>query len=375
MKNNIFRINIIIIIISFFSIFFNSCEKKESNRSNPYNYQLPEQENDGWEVSSLSEVGMDASAIEEIAENILIDQFKGIHSMLIIRNGFLVFEEYFKNYNGDDLQHIFSITKSVTSSLTGIAIENGFFQGVEDSVLTFFPQYNIDNLDKQKLKLKHILTLTTGFEWDEKTYPYTDPRNSEYQMVQTDDWMEFVLQRPLSHNPGEIYNYNTGAVHLFSAIFKESTGLFADEFAEQFLFEPLDITEYFWNSDNQGFPCTGATLGGLKMKARDVAKFGYLYLNDGKWNNIQVIPKYWIEESVIPRINIDQNFQYGYLWRIGHYEINGNNIDYFLAAGFGGQTLFIVPELDLMIVFLCWNNPKDADIQIPIIIILNSILN
>jgi CubicO group peptidase (beta-lactamase class C family) len=366
---------ILFAISSLTLIFLNSCKKEELKPNNHYTYQKPELKNDGWEVSSLSEVGMDVTLIEELTENIINDQYKGIHSMLIVRNGLLVFEEYFKGYNSDDLQHIFSITKSVSSSLTGIAIDKGFLQGVEDSLLTFFPQYNITDPIKQKLQLEHILTLTTGFEWDEKTYPYTDPKNSEYQMFQTDDWMEFVLQRPLSHNPGEIYNYNTGSVHLLSSVFKESTGLFANEFAEQYLFEPLGITDYFWNTDNQGFPCTGATHGGLKMKARDVAKYGFLYLNNGKWGNIQVISEYWIEESVIPRLDIDQAEQFGYLWRIGHYNIDGNKVVYYLSVGSGGQTLIILPDLDLMIVFLCWNNPNDADILIPMVLIFNSILN
>ena len=369
MKLNRTLIHIIILILLV------SCKDKMDVDLNAYTYHLPEYLNDGWEVSSLSEVDMDVSAIEEITDNILNDQYKGIHSLLIIKDGFLVFEEYFKGYNSDDIQHIFSITKSVSSSLTGIAIDKGFLHSVEDPVLSFFPQYNITDSIKQKLQLKHILTLTTGFEWDEKTYPYTDPKNSEYQMFQTNDWMEFVLQRPLSHNPGEIYNYNTGSVHLLSSVFKESTGLFADEFAEQFLFEPLGITEYFWNTDNQGFPCTGATHGGLKMKARDVAKYGFLYLNNGKWNNVQVIPEWWIEESVIPRIDIDQTEQIGYLWRLGQYDINGNKVDYYLSVGSGGQTLIVVPELDLIIIFLCWNNSIDADILIPMILILNSILN
>ena len=375
MRYYIFRINIITVVVLFLLIFLNSCKKEESKPSNHYKYQIPEQKNDGWNVSSLSEVGMDVSAIEEITDNILNDQYKGIHSMLIVRKGFLVFEEYFKGYKSDDLQHIFSITKSVSSSLIGIAIDKEFLQGVEDSVLSFFPQYNITDPIKQKLLLKHILTLTTGFDWDEKTYPYTDPRNSEYQMFQTDDWMEFVLQRPLSHNPGEIYNYNTGSVHLLSSVFKESTGLFANEFAEQYLFEPLGITDYWWNTDNQGFPCTGATHGGLMMTIRDVAKYGFLYLNDGKWNNIQVIPEYWIEESVIPRIDIDQTEQLGYLWRLGHYDINENKVNYYLSVGFGGQTLIIVPDLNLMIVFLCWNNSNEADTLIPMVLILNSILS
>ena len=97
-------------------------------------------------------------------------------------------------------------------------------------------------------------------------------------------------------------------------------------------------------------------------------------MNDGKWNNIQVIPEYWIEESVIPRIDIDQTEQLGYLWRLGHYDIDENKVNYYLSVGSGGQTLIIVPNLDLMIVFLCWNNPNDADILIPMVLILNSIL-
>ncbi len=375
MRYYLFRIHIITVVVLFLLISINSCKEEESIASNHYKYQLPEQKNDGWNVSSLSEVGMDVSVIEEIAENIINDQYKGIHSLLIIKDEFLVFEEYFKGYNSEDLQHIFSITKSVSSSLIGIAIDKEFLQGVEDSVLSFFPQYNITDSIKQNLLLKHILTLTTGFDWDEKTYPYTDPRNSEYQMFQTDDWMEFVLQRPLSHNPGEIYNYNTGSVHLLSAVIKESTSLFADEFAEQYLFQPLGVTDYFWNTDNQGFPNTGATHGGLKMKARDVAKYGCLYMNKGKWNNIQVISENWIEESVKPRINIDQTQQFGYLWRLGNFDIDGDKVNYFLSVGSGGQTLIIVPDLDLMIVFLCWNNSNDADIQIPMVLILNSILN
>ncbi|MCD4732140.1 MAG: beta-lactamase family protein [Bacteroidales bacterium] len=375
MKHEIIQINIIVTTTLLCAIFLYCCEKEESNNSNHYNYKIPELINDGWEVSSLTDEGMNTSVIEEIAENVINDQYKGIHSMQIVRNGFLVFEEYFKGYDRDDLQHIFSITKSVSSSLIGIAIDEGFLQSIEDPVLSFFPQYNITDSIKQKLRLKHILTLTTGFDWDEKTYPYDDSRNSEYQMFQTDDWMEFVLQRPLSHNPGEVYNYNTGSVHLLSSVIKESTGLYANEFAEQYLFQPLGITDYFWNTDNQGFPCTGATHGGLKLKARDVAKYGFLYLNNGKWNNIQVIPEYWIEESVIPRIDIDQAEQFGYLWRIGHFDIDGNIVDYYLSVGSGGQTLIIVPDLDLIIVFLCWNNSNDADILIPTVLILNSIIN
>ena len=354
-------------------ILTSNCTKDVPTDNIHYTYKIPEQINDGWEVSSLSEVGMDVSIIEKITENILNDQYKGIHSMLIVKDGVLVFEEYFKNHNRDDLQTIYSITKSVTSSLIGVAINERFITGVEDSVLKYFPQYNILDIEKQKLQIEHILTLTTGIDWDEKSYPYTDPQNSEYQMVQSNDWMEFVLQQPLIFTPGEEFNYNTGAVHLLSAVIKQSTNLFADEFAGQFLFEPLGITEYEWNTDNLGYPCTGATFQGLKMKARDVAKYGFLHLNKGKWNGNQVIPVVWVEESTQKHVDVDDDRGFGYLWWIGSHTMNGKEIPHFFAAGYGGQTIHIVPELDLMIVFTCWDHAQDADIFLPMIMIYSAI--
>jgi len=354
-------------------ILTSNCTKDAPPDIIKYTYKIPEQLNDGWEVSSLSEVGMDVSIIESITENILNDQYKGIHSMLIVKDGALVFEEYFKNHTRDELQTIYSITKSITSSLIGIAINVGFLPGVEDSVLRYFPQYHIPEIEKQNLQIEHILTLTTGIEWDEKSYPYTDPRNSEYQMVQSDDWMEFVLQQPLVFTPGERFNYNTGAVHLLSAVIKQSTKQFADEYAGQFLFEPLGITEYEWNTDNLGYPCTGATFQGLKMKARDLAKYGFLHLNQGKWKGNQVIPEVWVEESTKKHVDVDSDREFGYLWWIGSYSMNEKEITHFYAAGFGGQTIHIVPELDLMIVFTCWDNAQDAEIFVPMIMIYSAI--
>jgi CubicO group peptidase (beta-lactamase class C family) len=364
-----FNITLILILL----ILTGNCKKDFPSDHIHYTYIKPEQVNDGWKVSALSEVGMDVSIIERITENILNDQYRGIHSMLIVKDGVLVYEEYFNNHNRDDLQTIYSITKSITSSLTGLAIQEGFIAGVEESVLQYFPQYNIPDNEKQKLQIKHILTLTTGIVWDEKTYPYTDPRNSEYQMVQSDDWMEFVLQQPLLFNPGETFNYNTGAVHLLSAVIKQSTTLFADDFAGQYLFEPLGISEFEWNTDNLGYPCTGATFQGLKMKARDVAKYGFLHLNKGKWNGNQVIPEAWVEESTQEHVDVTDDRGFGYLWWTGSYTMNEKEIPHFYAAGFGGQTIHIVPELDLMIVFTCWDNAQDADIFLPIIMIYSAI--
>ncbi len=343
---------------------FSSC--KNGNVVDPeaqYTYQIPEYLDDGWQVSSISEQDMDTEIITEMTNNILSGQYRGIHSMLIVKNGVLVHEVYFEEYERKSLQIIYSITKSITSALIGIAIDQGLISGVEDPILDFFPQYDISDTQKQQIKLKHLLTLTSGFDWDEKTYPYSDPRNSEYGMVRSNDWMKYVLEEPLADEPGTKYQYNTGSVHLLSGVIKNVSSLYANEFAEEYLFQPLDISEYEWNTDPQGYQCTGGTNGGLRLKARDVAKFGYLFLNSGRWHGTQVVPEAWIKESTREHVQVSDTKRCGYLWWLDELI----NIDHFYAAGYGGQSIHIVPELDLMIVLLCWDTEPDADIFGPIL--------
>jgi CubicO group peptidase (beta-lactamase class C family) len=326
------------VLISVLVLCISSCTDENVAPDALYTYQIPEQLDDGWTVSSLSEQGMNTGIITEMTNNILSGQFRGIHSMLIVKNSRLVHEVYFDDYERNSLQIIFSITKSVTSALIGIAIDQGLISSVDAPLLNFFPQYDIQDPQKQNIQLQHVLTLTSGFDWDEQTYPYSDSRNSEYGMVRSSDWMEYVLEKPMAGEPGTTYQYNTGSVHLLSGVIQNASGSYANEFAESNLFQPLDISEYEWNMDAQGFQCTGGTNGGLRLRARDVAKFGYLFMNDGKWQDTQVVPETWVD-----------------------------GLDYFYAAGYGGQTIHIVPELELMIVLLCWNTEPDADIFGPIL--------
>jgi CubicO group peptidase (beta-lactamase class C family) len=144
---------------------------------------------------------------------------------------------------------------------------------------------------------------------------------------------------------------------------QNASGSYANEFAEDYLFQPLDISEYEWNMDAQGFQCTGGTNGGLRLRARDVAKFGYLFMNDGKWQDTQVVPETWVDESTTERVQVINTRYCGYLWWSDEF----SGLDYFYAAGYGGQTIHIVPELELMIVLLCWNTEPDADIFGPIL--------
>ena len=301
-------------------------------------------------------------------------QFNGIHSLLIVKNGSLVHEAYFEDYRISSLHTVFSVTKSVTSALIGIALDQGLIHDVEDTVLSFFPQYLIQDPGKEKIKLHHLLTLTSGIAWDEKSYPYSDPRNTETEMVATSDWMKFVLEQAMQSDPGTEWVYNTGSVHLLSGIIWHASGMYADEFAEQMLFRPLGIQGYEWNKDPQGHPCTGGTLQGLRLQSRDVAKFGYLFLNRGRWKDQQVVSETWVVKSTRKHIDFDDESGFGYLWRTGGHIVNGKVIPHFFAAGYGGQTIHIVPELDLMIVFTCWGEREDADIFLPMLMIYDAIL-
>ena len=350
-----------------------SCEKKNEIILPEYTYEMPEQLDDGWTVSSLDMEGMDTEKIEQVTRQIMGGQFAGIHSLIIVRNGKLVHEAYFDDYDRSDLQTVYSITKSISSALIGIAIDDGLIHSENDTILSFFPEYSIQNQIKKNIKLHHLLTLTSGFEWDEKNYPYSDPRNTETQMVAEDDWMKFVLDQPMMSTPGTEWVYNTGSVHLLSGIIKHTSGMFVDAYAEQELFKPLGIQSYEWNKDPQGYPCTGGTQQGLRLKSRDVAKFGYIFLNEGKWDNLQVVPEAWVKTSTSKHVDISSEQGFGYLWRTGAQTFKGKIIPHFYAAGYGGQTIHIAPELDLMIVFTCWDEAQDASIYLPMIWIYSAI--
>jgi len=341
-----------------------------------YIYQIPEKLDDGWDVSSLSAEGMDESLIVKATSQIMNEKFKGIHSMAIVKNGRLVHEKYFKDYKRESLHRIHSITKSISSLLIGIAIDQGFIKNAEQSIYSYFPDYKseFDKPAKRKIKIEHILTLTSGFNWSERQYPYSDQRNNEYHQVRSDDWIGYVLEQPMRDEPGTRWEYNTGSVHLLSGIIKQATGQFADKFAEQYLFDPLGIKHYEWNKDPQGYPCTGGTHGGLRMRTRDLAKIGSVVIDEGKWKNRQIVSNEWVKDSTALHYAPPDYNAIGYLWWRQSFVIHGTKIQMIYGAGYGGQSLTIVPDLDLIVVFTCWTQPRDAMILGPMLMIVNSAL-
>jgi len=365
LKNLFFKRNIFSsAVIMVFSLLITECFSQED-----YRYRIPRKLNNGWEVSTLDKEGLNSEIIIRVTDQILKEQYKGIYSYLIVKKGKLVHEVYFKGRDRNTLFDIMSITKSVSSTLIGISIDKGLINSVNGSVLSLLPQYADEKVDpgKNDIKLKHILTISTGLEWYERQYSYTDPRNSETQMVRYRDWMKFVLTRPMQYEPGTVYNYNTGSVHLLSAIIKNVSGVYADKFAEKYLFGPLGIKEYYWNKDKMGYPCTGATHGGIKIKARDLAKFGQMILNNGTWKGKQVVSEKWVKEATKKQIEIKNNINNcGYLWWPGFYKMYGKKIDFIASYGYGGQTMYIVPEYELIFIFTCRLAEEDANVGMPV---------
>lgn len=320
-----------------------------------YDYQMPTKFNDGWEVSSLLAEGIDIEPIEEISRQIREwESLEEVLSLLIVKNGKLVHEVYSPYCQRNTLHVLASITKTVTSTLIGIAIDQGFIESVDAKVYELIPEFADEITDPsfKNISLKHILTMTSGLDWNERV-SYNDPRNDEFQMVESENWMRYVLSKPVVAQPGTRFNYNTGSIHLLSAVIKSASGMYAHQFAEKYLLHPMGIYGYQWNKDPMGYPCTGGTDGGIGLRTRDLAKFGWLFLRDGKWKGKQIISEHWVKQAPRNYTQMSGRRRYAFNWFSGSMTINRKQFDYIATFGYGGQTLYIVPEYDLILAITC----------------------
>ena len=289
-----------------------------------------------WRVSSPEEQGLDSTRIVAILEHITQQQID-IHSLLIVRHGYLVTEAYWAPYSKETKHPLFSGTKSFTSALLGIALEDGKFRGVEQKVLDFFGNADPGKLDpvKKDITVEHLLTMSSGLK----------PTPSS-PLFSNENPIQFVLDLPMEKKPGEAFAYNSAALHLLSGILRQTTGTDIFAYAQTRLFTPLGISDVTWQTDSKGLHLTAT---GISMTPRDWAKFGYLYLQNGTWNGKQLISPTWIAQSTQKQIdttgkmNAAENDGYGYLWWM-------NGFDGYSAHGFGGQYLFVIPALDVIVV-------------------------
>ena len=336
--------------------------------------EIPVRLDDGWEIASMESVGINAKRVYQLTKQIDEGKLKGQRSLAIIKDGKLVYEAYFDGYDRESLHRIYSVSKSVTSILIGIAINKGFIEGVNEPLVKLLPHYTniLKNPNKNEITLKNVLTMSPGFEWDEESISFSDSHNSHTQMSRTNDWAKFVLSRPIIFEPGTKWIYNTGNTHLLGVILKTKTGLQANEFAEKYLFEQLQINKYKWNSDPMDYPCVGGSNGGLRLMTRDFAKIGQLILDEGKWKGVQVVSKSWVDESTAIHINATNISKYGYLWWRDKYKIKGKVLNAICGYGYGGQSLRIFPELNMVIAMTSWSKSSSAQTLPVLLRILNA---
>ena len=326
-----------------------ACSGAGANSS--YEYKPPADMGDGWETAALQDYDLDSDKITAMMQDIQDGGYDSLHSLLIVKDGKLVFEAYFQGYDQNRMHFVASVTKSVTSILIGIAIDQGLIQGSDQYLTELLPAYR-ELLDadplKQKLQLWHILTMTSGLEWDEDTYPYGDLRNDATRMERNSDPVRFVLDRPLVREPGEQFQYCGGNSMLLSAILEEAAGMTAAEFAKSYLFDPLGISQYQWKAYADGHTNSD---GGLSLRPRDMAKIGQLMLNGGSWNGVPIVSSEWVAESTRARIKATLIARYGYQWWRDSQTVLLETVDSYFAAGFGGQMISVYPSQNMVIVF------------------------
>jgi CubicO group peptidase (beta-lactamase class C family) len=337
--------------------------------------------NDGIHTSTLAAVGMNASVISKLLQEIESGVYPNRHSLLIYKNGKLVVEKYFtgkdeKAWTGDlgivthtanTLHDLRSVTKSVVAACIGIAIGQGKIKSVNQKLFEFFPEYVVyDTGAKKNLTLEHLLTMSSGLRWNEEV-PYDNPDNSEIQMSSSKDPIAFILSREIVTVPGTEWKYNGGTTQLLAEIVKRATGKSVADFANENMFKKIGIKEYEWAV----FPGTNNPIAasGLRLKTRDILKFGILYKNNGQWDGQQVLPASWVEQSfqskVVRSKDRHSDGGYGYQFWIFRDSLHGKTLQLPAAVGNGDQRILFDKDNDLLVVMTAgnynkWNIPNNS---------------
>lgn len=333
-------------------------------------YQTPPATDDGWITASIADVGMDKEPIDAMLDFLATKNQNPVNSVFIVKDGKLVLERYYpgldikidddvsfssRKYDRDTLHFQASASKSITSILFGLAVDQGLIMTLDEGVFDSFPQYaSLATDGKEAITLRHLLSMTAGLAWDEGSYSYDDQRNDLNQMLFSSDPARYLLEKPLVSAPGEEFLYNSGITNLLGFVVQQKTGEPLVEFAGENLFQPLGITEYEW----QGYPMdpeSAVASSLLFLKPRDMARIGQLFLQEGVWNGQQIISADWVRESTSEVVALSKQLTptfretgYGYQWWRGQFS-NGET-DVFFAAGWGGQFIFIVPQFNMVVV-------------------------
>ncbi len=311
-----------------------------------------------WQTIDPPALRMDSEKLVEL-EPMIKSEYSNINGIVVVRNGCIAYERYYNSYGPDDTHHMTSVTKSIISAIVGIAIDNGYIKNIDQKVLDFFPEYVPDdeNDTRQKITIHHLLTMTAPYSFEDWYEPFD-------KLCASPDWVKYTLDMLGQGGSIGAFKYSSAGAHLLSTIITRSTGKSAREFANERLFKPIGMKEIpdcemkafgfedLFGKNIKGWvkdPNNNSTGGwGLTLTPRDMARFGFLYLNRGIWDNNQIISKTWIGESTVPHsktlIN-NSTAKYGYLWWL--YEEDG--VFAHLAGGDGGNVICCIPEKDLVV--------------------------
>jgi len=313
---------------------------------------------------SYSKFGVDSLKIQELTNDIANEKFPKTNAVIIYKDQELIYEKYANGFNRNQKQYTASVSKTAGNILVGIAMQQGIIKDIESGILDqsiykIFPKYKdqiIKDSLKSKILFRHILSMTGGLQWDEKSFSYNDTRNDWIAASNSDDPIKYLLNKPMASEPGKIFNYNGGYSIMLSYLIENKTKNSALQFAKEYLFKPLNIKDFEWESISNGLTDTD---GGLHLRPIDMAKLGQLYLNKGKWNGRQIVSKKWIEESIKEHIISAEMPNYGFQWWCGDFNYKGKKAFTYFASGMGGQKIFVFPEFNSVIVITheVFNNP------------------
>jgi CubicO group peptidase (beta-lactamase class C family) len=308
-----------------------------------------------WRIAAPAALGVNEEKLAGL-DNIIKSGYGNINGFVVVHKGQIIFERYYHGYSSGDTHHVASVTKSVISALIGVAINAGHIKSVEEKVLDYFPEYSTNAaILKRAVTIRHLLTMTAPFPFSWRTGGRGGQEPLD-RLRRQRDWVKYTLDLlGQKGQPGQ-FQYFTAGTHLLSAIITRVTGKCARDYANEHLFRPLGMTEIpdresnsfklddvfgknvnGWIKDPGGNTAGG---WGLTLTPRDMARFGFLYLNDGVWDNNQVVTREWIKESTAMNAN-----KYGYLWWLGE----ESGIFSFSALGSGGNVICCIPGKDLVV--------------------------
>lgn len=314
-------------------------EKEEVNIENEKDEKVDEEiQKFEWKHDTAENHNMNNEKLENFYKE--IGNHTDIYGALVIKDDNIIGEYYKEGYNQDSIFTLQSCSKSVTSSLIGIAIDKGYIRDVNIPISEYFPEIlESNNQNLKEITIWHLLTHTSGLNMND-TNNWNEWRISE-------NWIDYILSRGSKSKPGTRFDYSTGNSHLLSVILQKATGMTAYDFGKKYLFEPLGMESVKCELDPQGYSDGG---NGFSMNIYDMAKFGRLFLNKGEWEGKQIISQNWIEEST--KVQFDRkagSANYGYQWWVRTF--GSQKYDAYFAQGHWGQFIFVIPEINLMVVF------------------------